>query len=272
MAVEVQENKRETGPFDSFFKSQATAVMIVWSTVETSCPMCQRRLRVREVGGCFSVGQDTDLMLRMKGKHIIQAEIHTCQGCHFSGYAHDFTLRSVTGSMVKRFFEIRPIQEAPLDTGQRKPETPLPHQQYHWAALSAPAIGLTPTDAGLRFVRAYWCLRLPPSSMLPAPALKKLRKRYLREAISRLRQGLRFEKKRSLVFLIGELCRRNGNFLLACQYFERFLTREKGPRYLKLATMKLLVAARMGDAGDKTMEELLYDQEFSPPRAPPEGG
>lgn len=243
--------------------------MIVWSTLETSCPMCQHRLRVREVGGGFAIGQDTDLLVRMKGKHLIQAEIHTCQKCRFSGYARDFTVRRVSNSMVKRFFRTyahllrddhssRAIGDASPGNGSKLSQTPLPHLQYHWAALASPAIGLSPTETGLRMVRAYWCLRLSPSSSLPDGTLKKLRKLYLRDTISRLRQGLRFEKNRTLVYLVAELCRRNGNYLLASQYFERFISREDGPRYLKHAARKLLEAAKHGDSADRTMEQTLY--------------
>lgn len=251
--------------------------MIVWSTIESCCPMCQRRLRVRELGGGVALGQDTDLLVRMREKHVIQAEIHTCQKCRFSGYARDFTTRRVPGSTVKRFFEeyahlLRDHYSSgylipdPAASASLPPQTPLPHLQYYWAAIVTPLLGLSPTEAGLRLLRAYWCLRLQPSLRLPTPTLAKLRKLYLREAISRFRQGLRHEKNRVFVYLIGELCRRNGNFLLAAHYFERFLEREVGPRYLKRAAKALLVAAKGSDSSEKTLEEVLYGEKGSSKR------
>ena len=77
--------------------------MIVWSSVETSCPVCAHRLRVREVGSGFVVGQDTDLLIRMGQKHVIEAEIQTCPGCLFSAYAREFISHHVDDEMVERF-------------------------------------------------------------------------------------------------------------------------------------------------------------------------
>lgn len=260
--------------------------MLVWSTVEASCPMCQTRLRVRQVGGGMAAGQDTDLLVRMQGRHVIQAEIHTCKHCRFSGYDHDFVSRLVSGHMVNRFFEevagqladepgAKPSatsgdEEKPRSKtkrgGSRRTslgslsQTPLPHVQYYWASLAAPALGLTPVETGLRWVRAYWCLRLPPSNNLPEKRRQELQKYFLREGISRLRQGLRHEKSSSLVYLIGELCRRNSYFNLSRRYFERFLEREKGALYLRQASNKLLAAAIQQNSHPKTMEEVLYDE------------
>jgi hypothetical protein len=86
---------------------------------------------------------------------------------------------------------------------------------------------------------------------------------------------LRHQKNRVLVYLIAELCRRNGNFVLATQYFERFLERERGPRYLKHAARNLMEAARQRDSSEKTMEETLSGEkprggrgESSPSKGP----
>lgn len=244
-------------------KRGRSVLMLVWHSLETTCPMCLQRLRVRDVGGGFALGQDTDLLIRMKGKHLIQAQIHTCLRCGYSGLADDFTDRHISKSVERAFFEkiakhIRSQASSPARPGCA--QTPLPHVQYHWAALAAEALNLAPGEIALRFLRAYWCLRLPPSIDLDEQTLAPMRKTYLREAISRFRQGLRRERNRVVVYLIGELCRRNGNFGLAAQYFERYIYRERGPRYLKLAAQKLLCAARAADAGEKTMEEVLYDQ------------
>ena len=66
--------------------------MVVWFSREMSCPMCGSRVSGREVGGGFATGQDSDLLVRMKNKHIIQAEVHTCQSCRYSGYVKDFLI------------------------------------------------------------------------------------------------------------------------------------------------------------------------------------
>jgi hypothetical protein len=214
-------------------------------------------------------------MVRMGGKHVIHAEIHTCHDCRFSGTAHDFLERTITEHMVRRYFEevAFRIHDEPegaraapsgRDAACRKElrvlRTPLPHVQYYWAALAAPALGLTAVEAGKLFTRAYWCLRLEPSARLAKPRLQAWKKLFLREAIGRLRQGLQRERSGPLVYLVAELCRRSGRFSLSRRYFESFLKRAKGPMYLRQAAVKLLEAARARDAGHKTMEEILYDQ------------
>ena len=231
--------------------------------------MCRNRARIREVGGGFAIGQDTDLLLRMHGKHVIQAEVHTCARCRFSGYAADF-LRTISPGAQRRFLdEVSPALEDGVSSdgalhvaSEASPpahRTPLPHVQYQWASQTAEAIGLPPTPQGERLVRAYWCLRLPPSLSLPLSTRKSLGKIYLKGAIQKLRQGLRQEGDPSRLYLIGELCRRNENFLLAVSYFRRFLEREDGARYLKQAAVKLIQAARENSPGGMSMEEILYN-------------
>ena len=78
--------------------------MIVWSTIEVSCPMCAQRLPLRCVGGGVAKGQDSDLFVRMSGEHVIQAEIHCCPKCHFAGLVRDFLDRQISEPMVERFF------------------------------------------------------------------------------------------------------------------------------------------------------------------------
>jgi hypothetical protein len=248
--------------------------MVIWSTLEASCPMCEYRTRLREVGSGFTMGQDSDLLVRMRGKHIIQAEIHTCHRCHYSGYAKDF-LRDVTPAQKSRFLElVSPalLEASLLGAAPGMPvegraggksgfeKTPLPDVQYYWSFKSAEALGLPPMLQGERLLRAYWCLRLPPSSHLPPRVHQALGRVYLKGAIGKLRQGLRFETNPNWVYLVAELCRRNKNFLLASRYFRRFLEQPGGAGYLKLAARKLLLLADARKSKDLSMEEILYDK------------
>jgi uncharacterized protein (DUF2225 family) len=251
--------------------------MLVWTTNEAACPMCGTRLRVRSIGGGFALGQDTDLLVRMPGRHVIQAEIHTCSACRFSGYASDFLELQVSEPMVERYF--REFAEKLYATGDgrgRASGAPLPHLQYYWSALVAPLLGLPPKETGFRMLRAYWCLRLSPSSRLPAKERDGLGKLYLRRAIAYLRKALRHEQDSALVYLIGELCRRNGSFVRAQHYFDRFLgssacgvRSEKSLEYLRRAARKLLEAVERQDAADKSMEEILYPAADEPERGRP---
>jgi len=292
--------------------------MLVWSTIEASCPMCGQRLRVRDVGGGFAAGQDSDLLVRMHGKHVIQAQIHTCGECRFSGYAQDFLDRSISDATVERYFRefadelvsdtvhvaAEPRRGRSSDEHARRggadgrqdrgagnvrrrksnrrgkrdhdaenttgsvdghgvaPRTPLPHLQYYWSAQLGPLLGLSARETGLRTLRAYWCLRLAPSTRLEPELIARLSKLYLRRAIAHLRKSLREDPDRAVLYLVGELCRRNGSFLRSRSYFERFLAGQgSGPEpheYLRRAACRLLDAAAHDDASDKTMEELLY--------------
>ena len=297
--------------------------MVVWSTIEASCPICKNRLRLREVGSGFALGQDSDLFVRMKGKHIIQAEIHTCHQCRYSGFADDF-LRDVAPETRIRFLrdvapqlvdegEVRLEAPTPRKLATRKgaatkaesqkedqdsgdtesakrgvkksrkglarkrrttaetrsnraiplhpcKRTPMPHVQYHWAAKTGEVLGLSPHEQGERLLRAYWCLRISPSSKLPARSLKQLRKRYLTEAIRKFRQGLRNQKDPNVVYLVAELCRRNGNFLLATGYFRRYFERGNGAdEYLRQASEKLFLVAKEKLSTELAMEDVLYD-------------
>ncbi len=352
--------------------------MVVWSTIEASCPICKNRLRLREVGSGFALGQDSDLFVRMKGKHIIQAEIHTCPQCRYSGLAGDFLrdistearllfLRDVAPGLVDEdedraedraprkltagknaarkstgrkgtraktdrgagesiteetleescshsrspapsSSEVDPSEADSPDAGgsagassrSRQPSrpgmddakrglkkskkslarrrrteesrfsgpiplhpckrTPLAHIQYYWAAKTGEALGYSSHALGEHLLRAYWCLRIAPSSKLPASDLKRLRKRYLTEAIRRFRQGLRHQKNPNILYLVAELCRRNSNFLLSTRYFQRFF--EKGAEaceYLLRAAEKLCRVAEGKLSTELSMEEVLYD-------------
>jgi len=237
--------------------------MIVWFTIEATCPACGNRIRLREVGSGFALGQDSDLLLRMDGKHLIQVEVHTCSRCHFSGYAADFH-RDLLPQTVRRFLdEVSPtlVEGGPplMETRSDPGRTPLPDIQYYWAYRTASAVGLSAIEEGERLLRAYWCLRIPPSANLPPVTLRKRKRLYLNGAIRKLRKGLQSASDRNFVYLIGELCRRNKNFLLSKRYFRRFLDREPGARYLKHAASKLLRAAAEGISQEMSMEELLYD-------------
>ena len=195
--------------------------------------MCDHRLWIREVGGGFAIGQDTDLLVRMRGHHVIQAEIHTCPTCRYSGFPDDFASRSFSPSVKEAFFrEISPRIECYLrETSQEASSSaPLSHVQYYLAALMGNSIGLDAFDVGVRFLRAYWCLRLPPAVQLSEASLRRLRKLYLRESVSRLRHRLHSQQNRVVVYLVGELSRRNSNFGLATQYLQRYLYRERDLR------------------------------------------
>jgi len=294
--------------------------MVVWSTIEACCPVCGNRLRLREVGSGFSTGQDSDLFVRMQGKHIIQAEIHTCHHCCFSGYTDDFlddisaktqemflrdvapqllaqdenetsllrsTRRSKNESSTKRMRSLKPVRAEKAErssrsrkatTSGRSPKrqqgpnrcktTPLPHVQYDWAARTAEALGLSAYEQAHRLLRAYWCLRIAPSANLDEKVLARLRKSYLQQAIRKFRQELRYQKDPHVVFLVAEICRRNGNFALAMGYFRRFLEREKQTKgYLRQAAEKLYLASKERISVELSMEEVLYkpapDEEVS---------
>lgn len=245
--------------------------MIVWYTIEASCPMCSTRLRLRELGGGIANGQDSDLLVRMAGKHLIQADVHSCQRCRFAGYAADF-LRTVTPAARRRFLEEISLTlrepsattEGALRPGSDTPRTPLPDVQYYWAYRSAQALDLPAMEQGQRLLRAYWCCRLAPSSSMSPEILGPLRKAYLRGAIQKLRQGLRHEHDPCWIYVVGELCRRNGSFVLATGYFRRFLAEAPRSKYLSLAASKLIELSQRRQAADLSMEDLLYDRAPDP--------
>jgi uncharacterized protein (DUF2225 family) len=230
--------------------------MLIWSSIEASCPICDTRLELREVGSGFAVGQDTDLLVRMRGEHVIQAEIHTCRKCRFSGVASDF-LRDISPRERREF--LREVSPTLTHAGSgASTATPLPHIQYYWAFRADLAFGASTTTQGLRLLRAYWCTRLSPSTSLPGAVLREERRTYLRGAIQKLRQGLRSETNHDLLYLVGELCRRSGSFRLAESYFQRFLQRPLGAAYLRRATPKLWERARARDASPLRLEAVLY--------------
>ncbi|MBI4582634.1 MAG: DUF2225 domain-containing protein [Planctomycetes bacterium] len=218
--------------------------------------MCLSRLSGREVGGGFALGQDSDLLVRMKGKHIIQAEIHSCQTCRFSGFARDFSINSTPEMGVEFRTRVTPLLATAPSV---PPAAPFPDIQYYWAYHSADFLKRPSLALGLLLLRAYWCLRLPPTSNLPATELDMRRERYLPACVEHLRQSLRGSRNPHLYYLLGELCRRLEMFEDSVAYFEKFLRRPAAARYLQLATLKLMAAARERDGRERTMEEILYD-------------
>lgn len=232
--------------------------MLVWYDIEASCPVCASRLRIRQMGGGFALGQDSDLLVRMEGKHVVQEAIHTCLRCRFSGYGDDFAA-NIARPLAKRFLaELTP--ELVEGSGKRG-TTPLPDTQYYWAYRAGAFLGRAEGELGERLLRAYWCLRLPPSSDLPASEADQRRRRYLEGAIHHFRQGARANAAPVWLYLLGELNRKCGEYPAAVGYFKRFLeTSSEGgvPRYLRLAAIKLLQAAEHHDGRDRTMEEIVY--------------
>lgn len=237
--------------------------MVIWSTLEASCPVCSQRTRLRQVGSGFVTGQDSDLFLRMQGRHIIQAEIHTCLRCHYSGYDEDF-LRDLPPGLREKFLRevSHQLREEKVPGGDGRPpfhRTPLPDVQYYWAARSAEAMGGAALTQGKRWLRAYWCLRIAPSAHLPQ-AVKEVRKQtYLTQAIARLRSGLRRPSDPNLIYLVGELCRRQGEYRVAETLFRRFLECKTGARYLRHAAAKLIPATRDQIGSEMSMEQILFD-------------
>jgi hypothetical protein len=235
--------------------------MLVWYNVEASCPVCSHRLRLRELGGGVALGQDSDLLVRMEGKHTIQAAIHTCPRCRFSGYCDDFGA-TLPRPLVSRFLtELSP--KLVNFTGAGPGSTPPPDLQYFWGYKCAAFFGRDEGELAQRLLRAYWCLRLPPSSDLPSADLAERRKLYLGGAIQHLRQATRGKTNPVHLYLLGELNRKHGEFPTAVGYFKRFLDvssteQDAAPKYLRLAAIKLLRAAERSDSRERTMEEIVY--------------
>lgn len=223
--------------------------MVVWSTVETSCPICKRRLRVREVGSGFVHSQDSDLLTGMNGKHIIQAEIHTCNWCGYSGYSTDFIAVKIAAKDKK------------LHKQERLKHTPLPDEQY-WRAYTCSLLlhDRSPIEHGMLLVKAYWCCRLAPTRDLSPNELKKRELTYLRGAIAQLRKGMRKNKDPDMLYLVGELCRRAKNFANAKFYLNKFMEeKEQKDSYLYAAATELLKRVEKKDSTPLTMEEVVYE-------------
>ena len=232
--------------------------MICWSTIDTVCPMCGCQLRVREVGGCEVLGQDTDLLIRTRAPHVIRVEIHSCPDCRFSGYSRDFLGGRIAALTIEAYYRkyIEKLEDE-FETDRSTGEPPT-HLQYYWAGLLAPLLGYTPLETGLRMLRAYWGLRLDTPTAMDEDTLDSLRHRYLRQAIAFLRKSLRKEKNPVYLYLVGELCRRNRNWMHAQNYFNRFLARSTRPRHLRNASALLIQRARRRDSSHLSMEALLY--------------
>ena len=232
--------------------------MICWSTIETVCPMCGCQLHVREVGGCEALGQDTDLLIHTKAPHVIRVEIHSCPDCRFSGYSRDFLGGRIAALTIEAYFReyIEKLEdefEADRSTGD-----PPTHLQYYWAGLLSPLLGYAPLETGMRMLRAYWSLRLDAPAALDENTVERLRHRYLRQAIAYLRKSLRKEKDPVYLYLVGELCRRNGNWMHSQNYFNRFIARSTRPRHLRNAAAMLIQRARRRDSSHLSMDSLLY--------------
>ena len=231
--------------------------MLVWHEIEAGCPICAVRLILRRLGGGFATGQDSDLLVRMDGQHIIQAEIHTCPRCRYSGFPEDFEV-TIHRSAVERFLADVHPKLVTKGTGG-----PTPDLLYEWAYRCARFLGKPDRELGLLLLRAYWCLRLPPSCDLPEVVLDSRKTKYLSGSVHHLRQALEPESPPHQSYLLGELNRRRGEFAAAAAYFKRFLDSgslrcAEVPMYLRLAAMKLLKSAEHCDPRDRTMEEIVY--------------
>jgi uncharacterized protein (DUF2225 family) len=230
-------------------------MMVITHDIEVSCPICGTRVEIRELGGCIAKGQDSDLLVRMDGPHAIQIEINTCPRCRFSGYPDEFAA-SLGRAQVERFIS----DLVPRLAADSRPVQP--DSQYLWAYRCGSFLGQDDGSLGLKLLRAYWCLRLPPSNELSGEELAERRGVYLKGAVHHLRLDVRGEGVPARLYILAELCRRAGDFPAAAFHFKKFLDTanrdESVPRYLRLAAIKLLRAAERSQDRDMTMEEIVY--------------
>lgn len=204
--------------------------MTTLRSVTVRCPVCGEEFEAAEVTSCSYAGTDTDLRPHYMGFDPLPHFIWTCPACGVSAYSSEFTqLATAVRGWIRKGHLGRPQSDA----ASRR--YTLAARCYERAV--APALKL----ANL-YLQASWCARQEEDA-----AAERLSQR---RALEHFRQALETEEvsteeRPKIVYLLGELCRRLGDFEAALVYFDQVPAGE----WAELAARQRALA-EAGDSGN----------------------
>ncbi len=186
------------------------------------CPVCQNKFTVTRVrsSACFVVARDTDFYVKYRDINPLLYSIWVCPNCQYANSDRDFNepLRPAELERLKKGLALLRSEE-PDFSGERTPQVGLRSLELAIRTAQirqAPAI----VQAGL-FLRAAWICRELGKT--------ETEMKYIEQAKNLYQQSFEKEWGRQtakmsdcrIMYLIGELNRRLGNYEEAVKWFSR---------------------------------------------------
>ncbi|MHC5038896.1 MAG: DUF2225 domain-containing protein [Planctomycetota bacterium] len=220
------------------------------------CPICGEKVPGKILHSTNQMGQDTDFCPVTVGFHAVPLLVHACRNCGYAGYTSDFEEKSFKPE-VKIAFLGANIAEGLIPLEARLDDLS-PDHFYYLAAHTARHFKAAPEQLGDLLLRASWCLRLEGGR----PQDEVAASRYRREAIQEFHRALESGTaepglRRTFIYLLAELNRREGNFEEAEKFFKRFLEEPIDDPEWVTAAVGLRQRCQAKDASNFTFEEVI---------------
>lgn len=243
--------------------------MTTFRETTLTCPACFSEVPAFEITSTNQVGQDTDFCPRTMGFHTVPMVVSTCRGCGYSGYADDFEDKTLDDGERERFLEAR-VQDGLIPLEARLRSIQADHS-YYLAFLTAKHFKSSHEDLADLLLRAYWCLRIDDLRPNDTVAASKYRTAAIGEFLMAIIESrdASIEDRRSWVYLVAELSRREGDFERAVEYYDRFLADPPPERAWSTAATALKELALVGDSSNLGFEEIIPEEEAGGGQADP---
>ena len=187
--------------------------------IELSCPVCGKSFQSQAVASTNAVGgKRTDFHERAAGTQPLAYQIHTCDGCGYSGGEADFTHEADIGPLLKEHVLNELAPRGPwVTTGSVK---------YEAAAKVAGWQGLEDRHIADLLLRAAWCC--VDEGDVEAERYFRRHAAWAFESALAKYDAVPAEERAVLTYLVGELWRRIGDLVQAHAWFDRVADEASG--------------------------------------------
>jgi uncharacterized protein len=181
--------------------------------VRLECPVCKRTFNSKAVVYTNSFGgKRTDFHERASGEQPLSYLLHSCRQCGYTGEEKDFSDEVDLWPELKElvFYELRPLLDYEGETGAAK---------YEAAAKIAEWKGVETRHIADLYLRAAWCC-VNDGDTEAERYYRRLAANKFEIALSCC-DGIDFNERAVITYLIGELWRRIGNKVSASYWFNK---------------------------------------------------
>jgi len=207
--------------------------MTTFQQEDIRCPVCDEEFKAVRITSCGGRGQDTDLRPHFWGFDPLPHFVWTCPTCGVSAYSDEFTqLASAVRGWIRKGHLGRPQSKAAS-------------RRYTLAARCYERAAAPALKVAFLYLRASWCAR--KEGDMAAERLSQRRAvEYFRQALETGEANA--EEQSQVLYLLGELSRRLGDFEAALSYFDQVPPGE----WAELAARQRALA-EAGDSGNAVM-------------------
>lgn len=205
---------------------------------EKSCPVCEEKFKTTRVrsSACVVVKRDTDFCVFYRDINPMHYSIHVCPHCHYAALDKNFSEPISTAEKLRLQKGLKLLKSDEPDLGKER-DAQLALRANELAIQSAQIKHAGPGMIGSLFLRAAWFARELKNTELEVKYIEQARILY-QESFEkeRIREGKMTEAR--MMYIIGELNRRAGQYQEAVQWFSRVVTNrdvKKEPEIERLA-------------------------------------